>query len=127
MSHEGGTPDAAGATSSASRARDHMANERTYLAWLRTAANVMVVGLVVAKFGDGGKVTAASISSGGILVVVGAAGVVYGTIRYRQVNRELEGGHYLTGSRGRGPTVASAVLILAVVASLIVLVAGGAE
>ncbi|WP_139307046.1 DUF202 domain-containing protein, partial [Modestobacter sp. DSM 44400] len=27
------------------RARDHLANERTYLAWLRTGANVMVVGL----------------------------------------------------------------------------------
>ena len=29
-----------------------MANERTYLAWMRTAANVMVVGLVLAKFAD---------------------------------------------------------------------------
>ncbi len=115
----------AGATSSSSRARDHMANERTYLAWLRTAANVMVVGLVLARFGDGGHVTGASIVAGGILIVVGAVGVGYGTVRYRQVNHELEGGHYLTGSHGRGPTVASGVLIVAIVAALLVLVVGG--
>ena len=126
MSDEGGTPDAAGGTSSASRARDHMANERTYLAWLRTAANVMVVGLVIARFGDGGSVTTASILAGSFLVTVGAAGVVYGTARYRHVNRELESGHYLTGSHGHGPTVASVVLIVAILASLIVLVAGSA-
>jgi inner membrane protein YidH len=125
VSHEGGTPDAAGGTSSASRARDHMANERTYLAWMRTAANVMVVGLVLAKFADRGKVTAASLCAGGILVAVGAAGVVYGTIRYRQVNDELEAGYYVTGSRGRGPTVASIVLVVAILAALVVLVADG--
>lgn len=34
---------------SSSRARDHMANERTHLAWLRTAANVMVVGLAIVR------------------------------------------------------------------------------
>ena len=112
-------------TSSASRARDHMANERTYLAWLRTATNVMVVGLVIARFGDGGRVTVASTGAGGILIVVGAVGVGYGTLRYRHVNRELEGGHYFTGSRGRGPTVASGVLIVAIVAALLLLVAGG--
>jgi inner membrane protein YidH len=102
-----------------------MANERTYLAWLRTAANVMVVGLVIARFGDGGHVTVASTGAGGILIVVGAVGVCYGTMRYRHVNRELEGGYYLTGSHGRGPTVASGVLIVAIVAALLVLVADG--
>ena len=30
-------------------ARDHLANERTYLAWLRTAINVMILGVAVAK------------------------------------------------------------------------------
>lgn len=33
-----------------SHARDHLANERTYLAWLRTSANVMALGLAAAKF-----------------------------------------------------------------------------
>ena len=31
--------------------RDHLANERTFLAWTRTAITVMALGFVVAKFG----------------------------------------------------------------------------
>jgi putative membrane protein len=30
--------------------RDHAANERTYLAWIRTGITVMVLGLIVEKF-----------------------------------------------------------------------------
>ena len=59
-----------------SYARDHLANERTQLAWLRTSANVIVVGLAVARFADGGEVTAASLVAGGVLILTGAVGVV---------------------------------------------------
>ena len=53
--------------------RDHLANERTQLAWLRTSANVIVVGLAVARFADGGEVTAASLVAGGLLILTGIA------------------------------------------------------
>jgi putative membrane protein len=33
------------------RASDHLANERTFLAWVRTSISVVVFGFVVAKFG----------------------------------------------------------------------------
>ena len=33
------------------RASDQLANERTFLAWVRTSINVIVFGFVVAKFG----------------------------------------------------------------------------
>lgn len=33
-----------------SRARDHMANERTFLAWIRTSIGIMAFGFVVEKF-----------------------------------------------------------------------------
>jgi putative membrane protein len=33
------------------RATDHLANERTFLAWVRTSISVIVFGFVVAKFG----------------------------------------------------------------------------
>ncbi len=51
-----------------SRARDHLTNERTYLAWLRTAVNVMALELVIAKFihVGGGRAVAA-----GVILVVG--------------------------------------------------------
>ncbi|CRX37956.1 YidH family protein [Estrella lausannensis] len=34
-----------------SHARDHMANERTFLAWIRTSIGIMAFGFVVEKFG----------------------------------------------------------------------------
>lgn len=108
---------------SPSRVRDHLANERTYLAWLRTAAAVMVLGLAVAKFG--GRSPIVDISAGAILVAVGAAGVAYGTIRYRQVNSQIETGRYVTSTRGNAAVVASTVLVLAIVAALVLLLVGG--
>lgn len=34
-----------------SRCREHMANERTFLAWVRTSIGIMAFGFVVEKFG----------------------------------------------------------------------------
>jgi putative membrane protein len=34
-----------------SKASDHLANERTFLAWIRTSISIIVFGFVVAKFG----------------------------------------------------------------------------
>ena len=111
------------AAASGSRARDHMANERTYLAWLRTAVNVMVLGLAIARFGS--KDEAASLAAGGIVVAVGAAGLAYGTRRYRQVNMQIEAGEYMTGTHGNAAVVASVILVLATFAALLLLVTAG--
>lgn len=35
----------------ADKIRDHLANERTFLAWIRTSISIIVFGFVVAKFG----------------------------------------------------------------------------
>ena len=109
-------------TDPSSRARDHMANERTYLAWLRTAVNVMIVGLAVARFGSGGRPGALALGAGALLVATGAAGLGYGTVRYRAVNRELEDGRFITGSHGAGPQLAAVALLVALVAATVLLV-----
>jgi putative membrane protein len=93
--------------------RDHLANERTQLAWLRTGANVMVVGLAVARFGGDGDVTPASLAAGGVLVLAGVFLVAFGTYRYRWVARELTEGVVLTATLTRGPTWAAAALLSA--------------
>jgi inner membrane protein YidH len=106
---------------SASRTRDHLANERTYLAWLRTAANVMVLGLAVARLiGHGGT---RAVVAGAILVVVGAAGLVYGAIRYKRVSVEIEQNRLVQNIGVRGPMIAAAVLIAAIAATLALLTA----
>ena len=108
-------------TERGSRARDHMANERTYLAWLRTAATVMVLGLAVAKLIEPSN--ARTIAAGAILVAVGAAGLLEAGVRYKRVNRELEEGRFVTGSLSGEPLWAGAVLVVAIaVAFVLVLV-----
>ena len=98
-----------------------MAKERTYLAWLRTAATAMALGLAVASFAD--SVSWSSAAAGVLLVAIGAARIVYGTRRYRQVTRELLADAYSTDSRGNAAVLASNVLITALaIAMLLVLI-----
>ena len=104
-----------------SSVRDHLANERTQLAWLRTSANVIVVGLAVARFADDGEVTAASLVAGGLLILTGAVGVAYGTLRYRRVATAISRGDAASIGSSLGPSLAAAVLLLAVLASVAVL------
>lgn len=40
-----------GSEGAGSKVSDHLANERTYLAWVRTGITVIALGFVVAKFG----------------------------------------------------------------------------
>ena len=93
-----------------STVRDHLANERTQLAWLRTSANVVVVGL-------------ASLVAGGVLILVGAVGVGYGTLRYRRAAVAIQRGDTEGISASLGPTVAAVVLLVAVLVSTVVLLA----
>ena len=44
------TNDADQRSSKSLHARDHMANERTFLAWIRTSIGIMAFGFVVEKF-----------------------------------------------------------------------------
>lgn len=106
----------------ASQARDHLANERTYLAWLRTAIAVMALGLAIAGFASTTTVT--SIVAGAILVVTGTVGVLYGTARYRQITADLIAGRFRVGGRSQAAVIASAVLVVAVFAALITLLIG---
>ena len=101
--------------------RDHLANERTQLAWLRTSANVVVVGLAVARFADAGEVSAASLVAGGVLILTGAVGVVYGTLRYRRAAEAIRRGEIGGISSSLGPSVAAVVLLVAVLVSAVVL------
>lgn len=99
--------------------RDHLANERTYLAWMRTAANVMVLGLAVAKFAPGGGVR--PVAAGIVLVATGVAGMAYSAARYRSGASAIEDRRPPPAGRTAGPLAAGAVLIIAVGAALALL------
>jgi putative membrane protein len=82
---------------------DHQANERTFLAWLRTAIALMGFGFVVAKFGLFLRLMARAapvpfpFSSGLIgiaLVVVGGGMILMAAVRYRVLQRRIDDGSY---------------------------------
>src|SRR3954454_13106525 len=91
------------------RARDHIANERTFLAWLRTALAVIALGAVLAKLRtDHDASTAAAVA------VVSASGVlmlIYGLRRYYDVSRDLESRRFHPATRS--PFLITIVVVVA--------------
>ena len=81
-----------------STARDHLANERTFLAWVRTALGIMGFGVILEKLVEtaGSFATIASI----LLVAYGALILVYSLYRYERVNRRLRVGKFPVARRG---------------------------
>ena len=79
-----------------SRARTHLANERTFLAWLRTGLSLMAVGLAVAGFlpVDLVPVFPYVRSFSVLLVLSGTVMVVYGANRYVKAFKQIETGAY---------------------------------
>ncbi|MER5916344.1 DUF202 domain-containing protein [Streptomyces sp. NPDC001982] len=102
-----------------SHARDHLANERTYLAWLRTSANVMALGLAVAKFIEYGHTR--SLAAGTLLMAVGAAGLAYAAVRYRNAAADIRQERLSIAGRTGGPLAAGVVLTVALATALLLL------
>jgi uncharacterized membrane protein YidH (DUF202 family) len=87
--------------------RDHLANERTFLAWIRTSIGIMAFGFVVEKFalfvkklsyflGKPDILEAAPTSVGYssifgiVLVASGALMGILAFVRYKKVEREID-------------------------------------
>jgi uncharacterized membrane protein YidH (DUF202 family) len=62
------------------RARDHLANERTFLAWVRTAAAIVVFGFAIGRFSIALRQLTAlqghPVHRSGISVWMGAASII---------------------------------------------------
>jgi putative membrane protein len=93
------TPDAA------NRARDHLANERTFLAWVRTGVAIVVFGFAIGRFAiairqfmqlQGHAFPSAGITVwfGTIAIFGGVVLTVAGLVRYRRTRDQLESGQF---------------------------------
>ena len=89
----------------AGRARDHLANERTFLAWVRTGVAIVVFGFAIGRFAiairqfmqiEGHPLRSAGVTVwfGSIAIVGGVILTLAGLLRYRSTRRGLETGKF---------------------------------
>jgi putative membrane protein len=87
--------------------REHLANERTFLAWMRTSIGIMAFGFVVVKFalfvrqislmlGKEYLIHSTGFSGavGIILVCVGTVTSILSYIKYKKTEKQLRAGRY---------------------------------
>jgi putative membrane protein len=106
------------------RYSDHAANERTFLAWVRTAIAVMAFGFVIERFDLFLKVAALQTGqahlvvrgqsvaniAGLVFIVLGVAMVAIAAIRFRKTAKEIDADETVPGL-GEGSDLALSVLV----------------
>ena len=86
-------------------ARNHLANERTFLAWVRTGIGVVVFGFAIGRFGialreffqmQGHPVgsTGLSVWFGMASIALGVLLIVAGLVRYHDTRRQIDDGQF---------------------------------
>jgi putative membrane protein len=95
------------------RARTHLANERTFLAWLRTGVSLIALGLAAAQFLTRGLLADVPLVRGlaTLLVLAGILATAAGGARYLGNVQRIERGEF---APGRHFVAASAALVLLV-------------
>ncbi len=87
------------------RARDHLANERTFLAWVRTAIAVGVFGFAIGRFaiamrqlteiqGHSLRTAGLSVWLGTTSILGGVVMVIAGLLRYHRTKVQLDAGTF---------------------------------
>jgi len=114
--------------------RDYLAEERTFLAWLRTGMGLMGFGFVAARFGiftDEPNVmqSAAGVQDHGVslwfgtaLVVIGVAVTLVSARRYMRLVGELNRGQVVHGYFSKEAVIVSVLLALFGIAMAIYLI-----
>lgn len=91
---------------------DHLANERTFLSWIRTSLGIMGFGFVVVKFSlFMGQITSMlrpqdsepvqheySGEVGTTIVIIGAVTALLAYFKYRKIGKQIEDDEYMPGS-----------------------------
>jgi len=109
---------------------EFLANERTFLAWLRTSIAVMILGFVVARFGlwlrelamqinshQSLKGTGLSLPLGECMIGFGALLTLLASWRYHVVNRSIERGEIKSD-----PRMVSLLTIVVVVSAIALII-----
>ena len=128
MSRSGSTPPQDGDQALKTDSRLHMANERTFLAWIRTSIGIMVFGFVVERFAipaaplfrtspDAPAAEPGDLAWLGVcLVLMGVLASVLATFRFLRIQKQILEGTYR-------PSVVRYVLLAILLGSIGVIVA----
>jgi putative membrane protein len=95
-----------------------LANERTFLAYVRTAISLQVAGLAVLQFLTTGQ-TGLRVTLGLLLVAVGSYVALAGFGRFRANERSIRAGEELHAARATAPVTIAVVAIPLIAAFLL--------
>ena len=90
-----------------SLARDHLANERTFLSWLRTGVTLMGVGVALVKFN--------ALISGILFAVIGILFILFSIKRFFEVMSSLNDGKFIINPK--------CIVIISIFSIIIILIA----
>jgi putative membrane protein len=114
----------------AHRASEHLDNERTFLAWVRTTIALIGLGFVIARLSPtlgaattANQITTKAVPAGIGLIVFGAVVTVLAAWRYDRVNRQIEEGIVKT-DRGLVWIVTLLIALLSAAAVIYMLTSG---
>jgi putative membrane protein len=79
-------------------AREHLANERTLLAWVRTGVSLISFGLVIQRIGAQVGSVGTSGLFGVALAVLGCLTLVMGTIQFLRSRRGISTGDFVSAT-----------------------------
>lgn len=109
---------------------DHLANERTFLAWIRTSIALIGFGFVIVKFAlfvqqislvMGGKALPAGKGHSGtvgvIMVIFGAIIAFLSYLRYRNIEKQLNNSQYFPS-----PLLSVLVTVSIIIASILLVI-----
>ncbi|MBL1408971.1 YidH family protein [Sphingobacterium faecale] len=96
-------------TDSSKKVNDHLANERTFLSWIRTSLGIMGFGFVVVKFSLFMRQITAMLSPqtsepeshgyssevGTAIVIIGAVTALLAYLKYRKIGKQIEEGEFV--------------------------------
>jgi putative membrane protein len=104
-----------------SRARTHLANERTFLAWFRTGLTLIALGVAAAHFLTATTVTGVRLIPlfSTLVIVVGVGLVIVGVWRYHRGHARIDAGAFAPAELSVVVTSAAA-LVTGLVALLLV-------
>jgi len=109
---------------------DHLANERTFLAWIRTSLGVIGLGFAVAKFGTWLRELAGqpavlaeasrgtrSIAVGVLMISIGGVFAIIAALRHRAVARQIE--------EGEARSASTTVMVVTIITVILAVLVGG--